>query len=69
MILHNMEKVGRRHLEKIGVIVLAAASRFWHCESRMEESKITDSLGPSVPFYLITVDVQDLFKAEEQRRQ
>ncbi len=64
-----MEKVGRRHLKKIGVIVLASASRFWHCDSRMEESKITDSSGPSVPFYLIMVYVKDLFKAEEQRRQ
>ncbi len=35
----------------------------------MEAAEITGSLGPSVPPDLIVVDVQDLLKAEEQRRQ
>lgn len=60
-----MEEVGGCHLEEIGVIIFGAASCLRHRESRLKKAQIADSFSAAVSFYLILMDLENLFKVEE----
>ncbi len=68
MIPSDVEEVRCRHLKEIGMKVVDAGSRLRHSESGLEEAEIPDAFGAPVPCYLIVVNLQDLFKPEEDRR-
>lgn len=64
-----MEEVGRCHLKKIGMKILVAGSCLRHGESGQEEVQIPDPFTAAVPCYLVAVNLEDLFEAEEEGRQ
>lgn len=65
----EMEEVGCCHFKEIGMKILVACSCLWHGESGLQEAEIPDTFGAAVPCYLVVVNLQDLFEAEEEWRQ
>jgi hypothetical protein len=47
--------------------VLGAGSCLRHAESGLEEAEISDAFGAPVPCCLVAVNLQDVFKPEEDR--
>jgi hypothetical protein len=58
----RVHRVGCCHLKEIGMKVLVTRS----CS---QEAEIPDAFGAAIPCYLVVVNLQDLFEAEEERCQ
>lgn len=67
VIVHDVEHVGRGHLNQIGMVILARRPGAWHGKGGTQERRIADSRAAPIPLDLVPVDLRDLIETEKAR--
>ena len=67
MVLHEVKEIGRRHFIQITVQIVPSESCLWGSHCRFQQSVITDSHCPTMPFNFTTVNLQHFLQCEKQR--
>ena len=60
MVFHNVEEVGRRHLEELAMEVLFACARLGHRQGGLKQPYVAHTSAAPVAFDLIGVNLEDL---------